>query len=249
MPNDGRIMKRLLSSVEKIVEKKCRVFCSQNAVKTEPSNDSINQELTALKNEIQSLQNEVKLLADKTDYTIGSLTYISHEYDDFTKKISETSRNPQNILELKLSVDQIMTKQEATEIQIDRLEQYGRRENLELHEIPVTQNENSNQIVRKVASLLDVTFDESQISTSHRLKMPQNPDLRMHAHKNSHPPIIVRFSNREKTNELFAERRLLKEKPQSTISAFGSSQVSLHENLTAYRKSLFRAAKDAKEFL
>ena len=85
------------------------------------------------------------------------------------------------------------------------LEQYGRRENLELHGIPVTQNENSNQIVRKVASLLDVTLDESQISTSHRLKMPQNPDLEMHAHKNSYPPIIVRFSNRDKRNELFAK--------------------------------------------
>ena len=113
----------------------------------------------------------------------------------------------------------------------------------------MTQNENSNQIVRKMASLLAVTLDESQISTSHRLKMPQNPDLRMHAHKNSHPPIIVRFSNRDTRNELFAKRRLLKEKPQSTISAFGSSQISIHKNLTAYRKSLFCAAKDAKEFL
>ena len=84
---EKRIMKRLLSSVEKIVEKKCRVFFSQNAVKTEPSNDSINQELTVLKNEIQSLQNEVKLLADKTDYTIGSLTYISHDMMISQKKI------------------------------------------------------------------------------------------------------------------------------------------------------------------
>ena len=100
----------------------------------------------------------------------------------------------------------------------------------------MTQNENSNQIVRKVASLLDVTLGESQISTSHRLKVPQNPDLQMHAHKNSHPPNIVRFSNRDKRNKLFAKRRLLKEKPQSIISAFGSSQISLHENLTAYRK-------------
>ena len=40
-----------------------------------------------------------------------------------------------------------------------------------------------------------------------------------------------------------------KEKPQSTISALGSSQIGLHENLTAYRKSLFRAAKNEKEFL
>ena len=126
---EKRIMKRLLSSVEEIVEKNV-VFFNPNAVKTEPSNNSIRQELTALKNEIQSLQNKVKLLVDKTDYTIGSLTYISHEYDDFTKKFFETSRNFQNIAKLKLSVDKIMTKQEATEIQIDRLEQYSLRENL-----------------------------------------------------------------------------------------------------------------------
>ena len=44
----------------------------------------------------------------------------------------------------------------------------------------MTQNEKSNQIVRKIASLLNVTLNESQISTSHRLKIPQNPDPRIH---------------------------------------------------------------------
>ena len=40
-----------------------------------------------------------------------------------------------------------------TEIQLDRLEQYGRWENLKLRGIPPSQNENTNEIVKKMASV------------------------------------------------------------------------------------------------
>ena len=42
-----------------------------------------------------------------------------------------------------------------TEIQLDRLEQYGRWENLKLHGIPPSQNENTNEIVKKMAWMDD----------------------------------------------------------------------------------------------
>ena len=64
------------------------------------------------------------------------------------------------------------------------LEQYGRRQNLEIVGIPVTSNENTNAIVQEIVELLQVTISSKDISTSHRLhsKSKSNP-----------PPIIVPF--------------------------------------------------------
>ena len=52
---------------------------------------------------------------------------------------------------------------------VDDLEQYGRRQNLEIVGIPFTEKENTNEIVKIVAVLLQLKISDSDISTSHRL--------------------------------------------------------------------------------
>ena len=132
-----------------------------------------------------------------------------------------------------------------TEIKLDRLEQNGPRENLELHDISPSQNENTNEIVKKMASLLNVKIDDSQISTSHRLQVP----ISKRQENSAHPPIIVRFSDRDERNKLFAKRRMLKNNSKKIISAFGSQYISKLEKLTPFRKMLYSAAKNAKQDL
>ena len=66
---------------------------------------------------------------------------------------------------------------------------------------------------------------------------------------NEHPPIIVRFSNRDKRNELFAKRRTPKSSVNSTSTDnqnTTSINFTLRENLTKYRKMLFNEAKKFK---
>ena len=96
-----------------------------------------------------------------------------------------------------------------TEEQLDALEQYGRRDNLEIHNIPWTKNENKNEIVKKIANTLNVKLDDHDISTSHRIysnqtPKPNSPNINLkqtEAGGYEHPPIIVRFVNRDKRNE------------------------------------------------
>ena len=52
---------------------------------------------------------------------------------------------------------------------LDVVEQCGRRENLEIHGIPMIRNQNTNHITKTVAKCLNVELDDSHISTSHRL--------------------------------------------------------------------------------
>ena len=67
-------------------------------------------------------------------------------------------------------------------------------------------NESANEIAKNVASrLLKVQLDDSHISISQRLPKTKTSDNDQVHYNNAkvHPPIILRFSNRDKRNELF----------------------------------------------
>ena len=135
---------------------------------------------------------------------IGSVAYLSlsEEYDDLNKKIKISAKVEQNCLEevtkLKRNVHKIIKRQNFAEDELERLEQYGHRENLEIHGVPITPNENTNQIAKKSLILLD----DKQISTSYGLKTNSNNHVDKSKQK-VHPCTIVCFSNRDKRNEFF----------------------------------------------
>ena len=152
---------------------------------------------------------------------------------------------------------------------MEELDQYGRRENLEVHGIPWSQNENTNAIVKKMAEFLKVKLDDKDVSTSHRLypnnkltgnrpSKRQNPDqcayknstqTKAELNLNEHPLIIVRFSNRDKRNELFAKRLTAKSFVNSTsIDDQNTTSINfaIRKNLTKYKKMLFNEAKKFK---
>ena len=89
---------------------------------------------------------------------------------------------------------------------IDGLKQYGRCRNLEIAGVPQQLNENTNSIVIEVIKLLNVVVPSDHISTSHRLPKKLN-----HNTKDSvcPPSIIVRFTNRDTRNKMFANRKFI----------------------------------------
>ena len=96
-----------------------------------------------------------------------------------------------------------------------------------------------------MAKTLNVQLDERHISTSHRLKQNQE-DTRQH------PPIIVRFTNRDKRNEIFRKRKMLQTNlftRKSIKSSFGNANLKITENLTRYKKSFINTAKLANQHL
>ena len=79
------------------------------------------------------------------------------------------NKNEKVVSNLKREIEQIVSRQNYAEEQLDNLEQYGRRGNLEIHGGPTMRNENTNQIVKTVAKALNVHVTDEHISTSHRL--------------------------------------------------------------------------------
>ena len=106
-------------------------------------------------------------------HAIGSLTYMTNECDDFLVKMANFASAKQSlsndISDLTKEIEMLNKKQIKTEKDLECLEQYGRREDLEIHDIPFTQNEKTNEIVKKVANVLKVTIEDKDISTSHRI--------------------------------------------------------------------------------
>ena len=103
---------------------------------------------------------------------------------------------------------------------LDEVEQYGRRENLEIHGIPMIRNKNSNHITKIVAKCLNAELDDSHISTPHRLfrnsnnfsgtsNSPNQQNRKNIRISSKSLPIIVRFTNCDKRNNLFRRRKML----------------------------------------
>ena len=173
------------------------------------------------------------------------MAYLANEYNDFRIKIAESANLAQNnqaaVIRLDHRTRQIEVNQNETATELEQLEQYGRRENLEIHGIPINKDKSTNQIVKHVAALLKVDLTNDQISTSHRL-IP-NPYIdRSKVQKNL--PIIVHFANRDKRNEVYSKRHLLK-----SDSKLNTSRIDIRENLTSFRKSLYKEAKKVKNQL
>ena len=68
--------------------------------------------------------------------------------------------------------------------EFDDQEQYIRRDCLEIRWIPMSAKEDTNQIIKNVGSIVDVSIEDNDISISHRRKS-ENCAV---------PPIIVKFT-------------------------------------------------------
>ena len=176
------------------------------------------------------------------------MAYLANEYDDFRIKIAESANLAENnqaaLIRLDHRTRQIEINQKEIATELEQLEQYGRRENLEIHGIPINKEESTNQIVKHVATLLKVDLTNDQISTSHRL-IPNHSNSNIDRSKvQKNVPIVVRFANRDKRNEIYSKRHLLK-----SDSKLNTSRIDIRENLTSLRKSLHKEAKKVKNQL
>ena len=96
--------------------------------------------------------------------------------------IEINKKQEKEINKLKNKSTEVELKHEKEKKKVDALEQYGRRQNLEIMGIPFKEEKSTNNVVVEVAKLLDVEITTNQISTA-----PTNNKEKLI----SHPPIVV----------------------------------------------------------
>ena len=120
----------------------------------------------------------------------------------------------------------------------NRLEQYGRRNNVEICGIPesVAQNELENKVIAILASI-DVKVTKGDIEACHRLKKNTR-----HAGPSK---TIVRMVNRKKCEDMFRNKKKLKSIDKTKLAL--EKDIYINSNLnTYYSKLLWNARKLVK---
>lgn len=134
--------------------------------------------------------------------------------------------------ELKESNKQMNGRVNSIEIDLEELQQYGRRNSLRFHNVPLKKTElgsTDDKIVGLCKSLLDVDITVDDIDRSHIIGS---------INKYGNAQLICRFRNWKIKNSIFQKKRKLKNNPDKTV---------ITEDLTQYRQYLMKKLNDARK--
>nr|XP_054926568.1 uncharacterized protein LOC129384924 [Dermacentor andersoni] len=152
--------------------------------------------------------------------------------DTYDKLLEVSNRHDKEIELLRKRVDDIEANQDGQQIrklrqELNDLSQYSRRQNMEIHGMPVTDGEDLLSKVNSLAVKLDLpTLVANDIEGLHRL--PSQPD--------KVPVVLIRFANRSTKTDWISKRKECED------------DIRFFDNLTASSRNLLWLAKmKAKE--
>ena len=126
------------------------------------------------------------------------------------------------------------------------MQQYLRRDCLEITGIPIVPLDDPSTLVSEVCSAMDIELQEADISIAHRLPSTTKVKDR----------IIVKFVKRSKRDEVYKHRSKLRGKSTANLPTVNteiqegsirrSTKIHINESLTGYRRRLFKNANKYK---
>ena len=214
----------------------------------EPSNLELKEMLVDIKIELSNIARENKKFA-KEIAELRKLIYDQKiELDSLKASIKETE-NKNTAMEAELFAARNKIEEQEEEIAElyrlqDNLEQYTRKQSLEVCGIPASAYASTEGAVLKIASALDVPMSAEDINISHKIK------------SNGVGTILVKFQSHKAKSRLYKARTKLKnfrltdifpDVSTATRVAAGTGRIFINENLTSYRKDLLRKANDKRK--
>ena len=113
-----------------------------------------------------TLKVELLELKSSQEFVCSKYESLKSEYE----KLHQTNRKQESeIISLKEQSTAFENKQIKNTEKLDAVEQYSRRQNLEIKGVPIVYGKDTNKIVVEVARSLNVDISTDDISTSHRL--------------------------------------------------------------------------------
>ena len=144
-----------------------------------------------------------------------SMEFINFKYEQMRSDLELTNKEMEKTKrENKMLKNEVLNLRNQVNNQqnvIHDMAQYSRRECLEIRGIAedLHYEEDTNDIVVKVAGLLGVEIDEQDISVSHQLPKPK--------HSDSPSTIIAKFVRRNVRDQVYKSRKNLKDKSTKDI--------------------------------
>ena len=187
-------------------------------------NKSIRSEMTDLKSTLQKQKDDITALKASLEHTTKKYNDAERALTAARKKIQEQEEEISELYDLQ-----------------DKLEQYTRKNSLEIHGVPESAYTETEDVVLKLAEALDVPVEPKDIEICHKLNRKGNK------------PIIVKFIIHKVKTNLYRARVKLKGVKVSDIFPHCSSstlvqadRIFLNENLTSYRKKIINRANEMR---
>lgn len=200
----------------------------------------INRKLSTLlemKSKVDAL-GSIKLTVDAIE---GSMQEMSKKYDEVIARMKQQDTDMSGLRKRVERLEEKVNEQEVEKLkrEVNDLEQYSRRLNLEVHGLPQHTDEILLEKLNVLATELELPqLSETDIEAVHRL--PTKPDESGFVKT---APVLVRFSSRLTKEAWLEKKKKLKE---------AKSKIFFNENLTAQNKNLFwqmRIKAKEKEYL
>ena len=216
---------------------------------TEPNLKDIHN----IQSAISDMQGTIAALLKENNKLSGDVADLRHiiaKNNDEVEKLKEDFiKQNQYVasLELKLEYEKKASKQQRSDIQelqesLDELEQYSRKNSVEIYGIPEDIGISTDEVVCKVASPVVFQIAPENIEISHRFYR-----------KKGTKPIIAKFPNHKDKAKLYKARVQLKNLTLSALflsySATGLARqrICINENLTSYRSDMMKLAIEKRK--
>lgn len=170
----------------------------------------------------------------------GSVEFMNESFEEFKKELAEARREISELKEeqkyLKHENSELSKQLQRTRAELTELQQYSRRNNLELKGIPTTDSESLTGIVSALATKVGAEITVNDIDLVHRVPTKDR----------NKSNIIVKFRSsdaRDKLLESAKKTRLI----TSDLGISGSTSVFVNEHLCPEYKVLLARAIAAKK--
>lgn len=205
----------------------------------------LRSELTSVRNEMETLKSELRSAQknnENTERELGKSLESAHEKLDYNTELLKQQSNEiaqciENIDRLKEENSQLKLQLQNVTMLVDDLDQYGRRNCIDICGIPEKVNENVYDIVKEVGRALDIEINPQMIDTCHRLKKQPNQ---------SSGAIIVKFVRRDDKENFIRRRKIKRNLKASQLGFPGDEYIYVNQNLTSYRRKILGQARRLK---
>jgi len=215
---------------------------------TSTSDDSLLTTLTEIKSDIAllkrdqqellQLQKEISVLKQEQIEFKHSVEHFSSQFDEFTTSIQSFKTALSKINGLEAKVAALHNENSGLRTQLNDLQQYTRKNNVEISGVPEQKNEQIKDIIMKIGEVVGCTIADSDMDVCHRVAHMNN------GNKNS-KSIIVRFQSRNKKQDFLSASKRYRNLNSSELGFVGNvCGVYVNEHLTLENKKLFKSARE-----
>ena len=186
---------------------------TRNEPKTEI--EKINCLTTNLSKHLDSIESSNQLISDKYDSVLKSMQLIKKKINDLNNWCKAEDNK----------INHLNGSVYDAETAIDSIQQYLRRDCLEISGIPILPLDSHAILTKEMGQLTGVTIDKQDILISHQL-----PDT-----KGKKDRFIVKFVRREKRDEFYKSRKHLGGKKASVLPSVACEMgKSIHQESAMY---------------